>query len=524
MMSSSSAVGISPALLQAITETLSSSNGLTNKASDSSVSSKPVLLKTGQTVFIVRNYADPNNIQQLSNQPAHVLPVSNLSAEGTNRIQLKMEPGQQNEGIVLGRPSGLTFLVSNPTNMSFLNDVENPSDLKNLPEESLALVSSTSNASQNSAVINQFCPVCGDHISGFHYGIYCCESCKGFFKRTVQNNKSFSCRLSADCTVELSNRKKCPACRFEKCKQAGMKVEAIRPDRTRGGRSNYEGKNTTTYHSFTSNVQKKRQNVSARVTSRPSPSNQAKMRTLSSFLTSRVPSILQDLLAIESVMYDLESEEQNCSDAICSVLGCSMELNFDSLLHLADHCLYRIVRWARSNPDFVYIPTDDQILLLQNSWTDLLLLNCCSKSIDHPGRLKVGKRHFLTLASASKLGIEKAVQRLLNFTDDLCSLKIDEYEFAALRVLLLLSPDIENLTNTKLVTAGQEKLMDTLEIYSRTRFPDLWNRFGRMVAKIAELSRTSCIAKDLLVPHQTSGRIPQHSLLYELLRGDTSLH
>lgn len=133
-------------------------------------------------------------------------------------------------------------------------------------------------------------------------------------------------------------------------------LSAIRPDRTRGGRSNYEGKNTTTYHSFTSNVQKKRQNVSARVTSRPSPSNQAKMRTLSSFLTSRVPSILQDLLAIESVMYDLESEEQNCSDAICSVLGCSMELNFDSLLHLADHCLYRIVRWARSNPDFVYIP------------------------------------------------------------------------------------------------------------------------------------------------------------------------
>lgn len=125
-------------------------------------------IKTGQTVFIVRNYADPNNIQQLSNQPAHVLPVSNLSAEGTNRIQLKMEPGQQNEGIVLGRPSGLTFLVSNPTNMSFLNDVENPSDLKNLPEESLALVSSTSNASQNSAVINQFCPVCGDHISGMN--------------------------------------------------------------------------------------------------------------------------------------------------------------------------------------------------------------------------------------------------------------------------------------------------------------------------------------------------------------------
>lgn len=55
MMSSSSAVGISPALLQAITETLSSSNGLTNKASDSSVSSKPVLLKVNNDLLKLVN-------------------------------------------------------------------------------------------------------------------------------------------------------------------------------------------------------------------------------------------------------------------------------------------------------------------------------------------------------------------------------------------------------------------------------------------------------------------------------------
>ena len=31
-------------------------------------------------------------------------------------------------------------------------------------------------------LINSPCPVCGDKISGFHYGIFSCESCKGFFK------------------------------------------------------------------------------------------------------------------------------------------------------------------------------------------------------------------------------------------------------------------------------------------------------------------------------------------------------
>lgn len=42
------------------------------------------------------------------------------------------------------------------------------------------------------------------------------------------------------CPITIATRKKCPACRFEKCLQRGMKLEAIREDRTRGGRSTYQ--------------------------------------------------------------------------------------------------------------------------------------------------------------------------------------------------------------------------------------------------------------------------------------------
>ncbi|OQR76374.1 hypothetical protein BIW11_07819 [Tropilaelaps mercedesae] len=84
------------------------------------------------------------------------------------------------------------------------------------------------------------CPICGDRISGFHYGIFSCESCKGFFKRTVQNKKHYVCLRGANCTVQVATRKKCPACRFDKCLKMGMKLEAIREDRTRGGRSTYQ--------------------------------------------------------------------------------------------------------------------------------------------------------------------------------------------------------------------------------------------------------------------------------------------
>lgn len=86
------------------------------------------------------------------------------------------------------------------------------------------------------------CPICGDEISGFHYGTFSCESCKGFFKRTVQNKKAFACHSSdGECNITSFNRKRCPACRFTKCIKAGMRVDAIREDRHRGGRSSYEG-------------------------------------------------------------------------------------------------------------------------------------------------------------------------------------------------------------------------------------------------------------------------------------------
>ena len=69
------------------------------------------------------------------------------------------------------------------------------------------------------------CPICCDKISGFHYGIFSCESCKGFFKRTVQNKKNYACQRGGACPVTTNTRKKCAACRFEKCLRMGMKLE-----------------------------------------------------------------------------------------------------------------------------------------------------------------------------------------------------------------------------------------------------------------------------------------------------------
>ncbi|MBN3275023.1 NR5A2 protein, partial [Polyodon spathula] len=81
------------------------------------------------------------------------------------------------------------------------------------------------------------CPVCGDRVSGYHYGLLTCESCKGFFKRTVQNDKRYTCLEKQSCPIDKTQRTRCPACRFHKCLSVGMRLEAVRADRTRGGRN-----------------------------------------------------------------------------------------------------------------------------------------------------------------------------------------------------------------------------------------------------------------------------------------------
>nr|XP_009858805.1 nuclear receptor isoform X1 [Ciona intestinalis] len=87
--------------------------------------------------------------------------------------------------------------------------------------------------------LDEVCPVCGDKVSGYHYGLLTCESCKGFFKRTVQNGKKYTCVHTSKCHIDKDQRKGCQACRFQKCLRVGMKLEAVRRDRVRGGRNKF---------------------------------------------------------------------------------------------------------------------------------------------------------------------------------------------------------------------------------------------------------------------------------------------
>ncbi|XP_028325849.1 nuclear receptor subfamily 1 group D member 2a [Gouania willdenowi] len=73
------------------------------------------------------------------------------------------------------------------------------------------------------------CKVCGDVASGFHYGVHACEGCKGFFRRSIQQNIQYKkCVKMENCIIVRINRNRCQQCRFKKCLSVGMSRDAVR--------------------------------------------------------------------------------------------------------------------------------------------------------------------------------------------------------------------------------------------------------------------------------------------------------
>lgn len=135
-----------------------------------------------------------------------------------------------------------------------------------------------------------------------------------------------------------------------------------------------------------------------------------------------------------------------------------------NLCNIADHRLYKIVKWCKSLPLFknisvssyefigrnllsylllrkksILLQIDDQISLLINAWCELLLFSCCYRSVSCPGEIRVSLGKSITLQKARELGLAPCIERMLNFTEHLRRLRVDRYEYVAMKVIVLLS-------------------------------------------------------------------------------------
>lgn len=56
-----------------------------------------------------------------------------------------------------------------------------------------------------------------------------------------------------------------------------------------------------------------------------------------------------------------------------------------------------------------------------------------------PGVIRVSNQKSLTLEAARQLGIEKWIEKMLHFSEQLRRLKVDGYEYVSMKVIVLLT-------------------------------------------------------------------------------------
>ncbi|XP_039286690.1 nuclear hormone receptor FTZ-F1-like [Nilaparvata lugens] len=499
--------------------------------------------------------------------------------------------------------------------------------------------------------IEELCPVCGDKVSGYHYGLLTCESCKGFFKRTVQNKKVYTCVADRSCHIDKTQRKRCPFCRFQKCLEVGMKLEAVRADRMRGGRNKFgpmykrdrarklqmmrqrqmavhtlrAGSASSQYAATAASL--------AAPTSAPTPALTLTYQTPAAFgqlhikqeiqipqvssLTSSPdssPSPMAVALgqaavgggggtlgsattaggggqplplgaapagastasgpdnsnsnsnsnlnsntaklwssaaskggsASSAAFHHLDPstnaapnscklspmirdfvqavDDREWQNSLYNLLHnqtfnqCEVDL-FELMCKVLDQNLFSQVDWARNSVFFKDLKVDDQMKLLQHSWSDMLVLDHMHQRMHNqlPDETALPNGQKFDLLSLGLLGVPALQEPFHLITTKLQQLKFDVSDYICCKFLLLLNPEVRGLMNKKHVSEGHEQVQQALLEYCVTFYPQVQDKFNKLLAVMPEIHNLANRGEDHLYVRHCSGGAPTQTLLMEML-------
>ncbi|KAM3825404.1 steroidogenic factor 1 [Vipera latastei] len=483
--------------------------------------------------------------------------------------------------------------------------------------------------------LDELCPVCGDKVSGYHYGLLTCESCKGFFKRTVQNNKHYTCTETQNCKIDKTQRKRCPYCRFQKCLAVGMRLEAVRADRMRGGRNKFGpmykrdralkqqkkalirangfkletvpppgpppppivspvqavdyGGLPPTLHGLVHHqhpagpakglpppsaaamtpVDYQRSPYGTPALAAPGPPGPGPVsgyhyppfasRAIKSEFPEPYaahpaheagpaypfpepypgggggcsggvsPAMALDVPEVMLKLLQLEPDEAQLKERILSCLqqeqskGRPEKLSaFGLLCKMADQTLFAIVEWARSCIFFKELEVGDQMKLLQNCWSELLVFDHIFRQVQY------GKEHSLVLVTGQEVDmstlatqagsiLNNLVLRAQELVLNLHSIQMDRQEFVCLKFLILFSLDVKYVENSSVVKEAQEKANTALMEYTICHYPHATDKFRQLLIQLADIRALSMQAEDYLYHKHLSGEVPCNNLLIEML-------
>ncbi|KAJ8282291.1 hypothetical protein COCON_G00048100 [Conger conger] len=257
---------------------------------------------------------------------------------------------------------------------------------------------------------HKICLVCSDEASGCHYGVLTCGSCKVFFKRAVEGQHNYLCAGRNDCIIDKIRRKNCPACRFRKCLQAGMNLEARKTKKL-------------------NRLKGVQQTAAAEPAMPPLPEPRP---LVPKSLPQLVPTMLSLLKAIEP--------ETSYSGYDSTLPDTSTRL-MTTLNRLGGRQVICAVKWAKALPGFRNLHLDDQMTLLQCSWLVLMSFGLGWRSYQQcNGSMLCFAPDLVMNEERMKLPyMSDQCEQMLKISNEFVRLQVSHDEYLCMKVLLLLS-------------------------------------------------------------------------------------
>ncbi|XP_041705194.1 nuclear receptor subfamily 2 group F member 6-like isoform X2 [Coregonus clupeaformis] len=344
------------------------------------------------------------------------------------------------------------------------------------------------------------CVVCGDKSSGKHYGVFTCEGCKSFFKRSIRRNLNYSCRSNRECQIDQHHRNQCQYCRLKKCFRVGMRKEVqrgrippshpgISPTSLVGGGGG-TGAGPVGGEFF--NGQPVSELISQLLRAEPYPSSR----------------------------YGPQYGQQQMQGA-----GGGSVMGIDNICELAARLLFSTIEWARNIPYFPELPVSEQVALLRLSWSELFILNAAQSALPlHMAPLLAAAGfHSQPMSAERVVSFMDQVRLFQDQVDKLTRLQVDSAEYSCLKAIALFSPDACGLTDPVHVESLQEKAQMALTEYERMQYPGQPQRFGRILLRLPALRAVPANLISQLFFMRLVGKTPIETLIRDMQLSGSSI-
>ncbi|XP_072547052.1 retinoic acid receptor RXR-gamma-A [Salminus brasiliensis] len=372
--------------------------------------------------------------------------------------------------------SSLSSLATSMPGMAYspqIHSLSSSEDVK--PPPSLNSRSSSFQCISPGSLSKHICSICGDRSSGKHYGVFSCEGCKGFFKRTVRKDLTYTCRDSKECLIDKRQRNRCQYCRYQKCLAMGMKREAVQEERQRG---------------------------------REKSDNEVDSSTG-----------LNEDMPVEKIL-DAELAVEPKTEAYMSSNTGNSQTNdpVTNICQAADKQLFTLVEWAKRIPHFSQLPLDDQVILLRAGWNELLIASFSHRSVTVKDGILLATGLHVHRSSAHSAGVGSIFDRVLSeLVSKMKDMQMDKTELGCLRAIVLFNPDAKGLSSSSDVEALREKVYASLESYTKHRYPQQPGRFAKLLLRLPALRSIGLKCLEHLFFFKLIGDTPIDTFLMEML-------